>query len=60
MGLVWNVRRAPKYQRDAHGKWVQEKQVKVQAGPEAMSLEDGGIMFPEVQDTIVKVSETET
>ena len=49
MGLVWNVQRAPAYIRNEKGEWVQKK-AKVAipglAEPEAMSADDGGVMFP--------------
>ena len=52
MGLVWNVQRAPAYIRNDKGEWVQ-KEAKIAradlAGPEAMSADDGGVMFPENQ-----------
>ena len=51
MGLVWNVQRAPKYTRDKDGNWIQEKTLTVDASPEEMSTDDGGVMFPETSDS---------
>lgn len=51
MGLVWNVKRAPKYVKMADGSWVQKKKLatnmqKAVLSPEDMSAHDGGMLFP--------------